>query len=206
MMKLAEIKNYEDVRRLYASKSYVFRENKMALNIGAMRAKNSKSDTFDDLGWCAYIDENNTPQIQFFWCTTDPGKYWLQNPMKEEGCAIMVPNQYKEVLGVGKHNGKYECFKQLGPMSYVRDNNKDTILDFSLYRDPEKRKKALFWAIINSNVHRASEFHNVPIIGRYSASCQVVQNPQTFKKLIELRDKSFSAGFSRWDYTLFEEL
>jgi len=204
-MKISEIKTYEQVKALYNSKNYVFRENEMSLNLGAIRNKNSQSDKFDDLGWCAWR-ENNVPQIAFFWLTTDPGKYWLQNPMKDEGCAIMVPGQYKEVYGVGLHNGKYQCFKQLGNMSYVRDNNKDTILDFSLYRDPEKRKKSLFWANISSNFHRASEFHNVPIIGRYSAACQVVQNPQTFKKLIELRDKSVLAGYTRFDYTLFEEL
>lgn len=205
-MKLTQIKNYEDVKALYASKGYGFRQNKMALNLGAIRANNSQSDRFDDLGWCAWTDEQNMPQIQFFWLTTDPGKYWLQNPMKEAGCAIMVPGQYKEVLGVGKHNGKYECFKQLGNMAYVRDNNKDLILDFSLYRDPIKRSTNLFWGNVNSNVHRASEFHNVPFVGRYSAACQVVQNPNTFNKLIELRDLSVKAGFARFDYTLFEEL
>ena len=204
-MKLTQIKTYEDVKKLYYDKGYSFRTQEMALNLGAIRSKNSESDKFDDLGWCAWT-ENNSPQIQFFWLTTDPGKYWLQNPMKDDGCAILVPNQYKEVFGVGKHNGKYECFKQLGNMSYVRDNNKDLILDFSLYRDPEKRKIHLFWGNINSNLHRASEFHNVPFIGRYSAACQVVQNPNTYKKLIELRDKSALKGFTRWDWTLFEEL
>lgn len=204
-MKLGEIKTYQDVKQLYASKGYSFREQKWALNIGAIRSKNSKSDTFDDLGWMAYVDGENKPQIQFFWCTTDPGKHWLLSPMKTDGTIIMVPGQYKEVFGVGKHNGQYECFKQLGPIAYVRDNNKDTTLDFSLYRDPQKRKTSLFWAISNTNLHRASEWKIIQWVGAYSAGCQVVQNPQTFKKLIELRDKSFQAGFKRWDYTLFEE-
>jgi len=205
-MKLTEIKNYEDVKKLYTSKNYQFREGKMALNLGAMRSKNSQSDTFDDLGWCAWTDENNMPQIQFFWLTTDPGKHWLLTPMKSEGTIIMVPGQYKEVFGVGKHNNSYECFRQLGNMAYVRDNNKDTLLDFSLYRDPKKAKTSIFWGVNNTKLHRASAWKIVELVGPYSAGCQVVKNPQTFKKLIELRDKSVLAGYKRWDYTLFEEL
>lgn len=195
---------YEDVKKLFLNKGYKFREEKMALNLFGIRSRNSKSDKFDDLGGIAWVDEGG-PKLFNFWMTTDPGKYYLQNPMDKKGCIIMVPGQYIETYGKGLHNGKYECFKQAKRMFYVRDYNKDTELDFDLYRNPESLKIRGFWGMNGTNFHRASENTILNWIGRYSAGCQVVQRPETFKKLIELRDKSVLAGYSLWDYTLFEE-
>jgi hypothetical protein len=204
-MKLVDIKTYENVRDLYLSKGYTFREGKYALNLGAIRGKESKSDKFDDLGWCAYRDENDEPQIQFFWLTTDPGKHWLLNPMNVDGCAIMVPGQYKEVYGAGKHKGEYEAFVQIKPMAYVRDDDKNETLDFSLYRDNFKRSFHVFWDIIGSNLHRASKWKIVNLVSNWSAGCMVLQQSKTFDKLIDLRNKSITFGYKKWDWTLFEE-
>jgi len=125
--------------------------------------------------------------------------------MNKNGTIIMVPGQYIEVYSRGLHNGKYECFKQHGKMYYVRDNSKDSKLDFDLYRDPEKLKIHGFWGINGTNLHRASEWKIVQWIENYSAGCQVVQDPKVFKQLITLRDKSVFQGYKLWDYTLFEE-
>jgi len=196
---------YKEIENLYLNKGYKFRKEKMALNPFGIRSKTSQSDKFDDLGGVAWIDENGQETLFNFWMTTDPGKHWLQNPMKAEGTIIIVPGQYIEVYEKGLHNGKYDCFKQCKPMYYVRDYNKDTTLDFSLYRDKEQLKIRGFWAIQGTNLHRASEWKIVELIGPYSAGCQVVQKPETFKKLIGLRDKSILQGYKRFDYTLFEE-
>lgn len=195
---------YNQIKHLYISNGYKFREEFMALNVGALRSRNSQSDKFDDTGWCAWVDENGS-NLLLFAVTTDPGKHWLLTPIKKEGCIIVVPGQYLEVYTKGLHNGKYECFKQAGSMYYVRDYNKDTILDFDLYRNPESLKIRGFWGVYATNLHRASEFKIVKWIQNYSAGCQVVQDPEKYKQLIGLRDKSALAGFSRWDYTLFEE-
>lgn len=196
---------YEDVKKLYLSKGYRFREEKMALNLFGIRSKESQSDKFDDLGGVAWIDENGQKQLLNFWMTTDPGKHWLTTPMNSKGTIILVPGQYKEVYEKGLHAGKYDAFKQVGSMRYVRDYNKDTTLDFDLYRNPESLKIRGFWGINGTNLHRASEFKIVELVGPYSAGCQVVQRPETFKKLIALRDLSMQHGFTKFDYTLFEE-
>jgi len=197
--------NYDKIKQTYLSKRYKFREEKMALNLHGIRSRESKSDKFDDVGGVAWIDEAGKQQYWDFWITTDPGKYYLQNPMNKDGCIIMVPGQYIEVYGKGLHNGSYECFKQAKPMYYVRDYNKDTILDFELYRDPAQLKIRGFWGMNHTNLHRASKWKILQWIERYGAGCQVVQRPETFKKLIALRDKSTAFGFNFWDYTLFEE-
>jgi hypothetical protein len=196
---------YTSVKELYQSKGYKFRQQKMALNIGIMRSKNSQSDAFDDTGWCAWIDENDKENLLTFACTSDPGKHWLQNPMNKDGCIITVPGQYIEVFGKGRHNGDYECFKQIAPIYYVRDYNKDSRLDFELYRNLESLKIRGFWGICGTNLHRASKWKKLLSIGLYSAGCSVVQDPIIFDKLIALRDKSAIFGFKKWDYSLFEE-
>jgi len=200
------IKNYEDIWVLYIDKKYKFRTDTMALNIGAVRSKESQSDKFDDLGFCAWIDKDNKRNLFTFPVTTDPGKYWLMNPMNKDGTIIMVPGQYIEVYGKGLHNGEYDCFKQIAPIHYVRDYNKDSKLDFDLYRNPESLKIRGFWGINGTNLHRASKFKNVLSIGMYSAGCQVVRKALDFNILLDLREISANCGYQRWDYTLFEEL
>jgi len=198
--------NYNELKQKYLKMGYKFRTEKMALNLFGERSFNSQSDKFDDIVGCAWVNENGVPCIVHYKATTDPGKYWLQNPMKKDGTIIMVPGQYLEVYGIGKHKGEYEAFVQIAHMAYVRDNNRDTILDFSLYRDRKKVGKEVFWGINGTNIHRSSLWHNVPFVGRYSAGCQVLQNATEFATLIDLRNKSFSKGFNKFDYTLFEIL
>lgn len=196
---------YKDAKIKYNLMGYKFRTEKMALNIFGIRSKNSQSNKFDDLGGVAWIDEQGNPQIMNFWMTTDPGKDWLLNPMNKNGCIITVPGQYLEVFQKGLHSGKYPALVQRKPMLYVRDNNRDSILDFSLYQDPEKRKKFAFWGINGTNFHRASGSKIVDFVTLYSAGCSVVQRPETFNKIMDLVDKSIKFGFINFDYTLFEE-
>lgn len=196
---------YQDYKKKYESMGYRFRTEKWALNLGGTRNKNSKSDKFDDLGHICWVDDEGEHLLNF-WMTTDPGKHWLLTPMNSKGCIIMVPGQYKDCYGKGLHNNKYDCFKQLSPMGYVRDNDRNTDLDFSLYRDPNKKRDHFFWGLNGTNFHRAHMNKIQTFVGQYSAGCQVVQNPETYNKLIDLRDKSAQFGkFTRWDYTLFEE-
>jgi hypothetical protein len=198
---------YQNVKELYLSKGYKFRQQKMALNIGAIRSKESQSDAFDDIGWCAWISGiNGTENLFTFKMTTDPGKHWLLSPMSKEGTIIIVPGQYLEVYGEGKHNGEYTCFKQIAPIQYVRDYNKDSKLDFDLYRNPENLKIRGFWGVNGTNLHRASAVKNLLNVGMYSAGCQVLQNVNDFNKLIGLQSTSRVYGFKKWDYSLFEEL
>lgn len=196
--------SYDRLKSLYAIKGYKFREENLGLNLGAIRSHESQSNKFDDIGFLAWIEEG----IQYlltYNVTTDPGKYYLMNPMNKDGTIITVPGQYIEVYGRGLHNGQYECFKQHRDIYYVRDNNRDSKLDFDLYRDPEKLKIHGFWGINGTNYHRASQWKLVQFVERYSAGCTVVQSYKIFQELINVRDRSVFAGYKLWDYTLFEE-
>jgi hypothetical protein len=180
------------------------------LNIFGIRSSNSVSNKFDDLIGVAYTDEKKVLNIKLYPATTDPGLHWLHNPSNKKGCAILVPGQYSGVLTIGLHGrsgaSPYKALEQIGAMCYVRDNNKDGMLDFSLYRDPDKKKENAFWDIIKSNLHRASAWKIVQLIDQYSAACQVIQAPKHFEELMFLCEKQIDYGHgSKFTYTLFEE-
>jgi len=185
------------------------------LNIIGIRSKNSESDKFDDEIHVIYKNGQGEKKHDIFPCTTDPGKYWLLNPMRKKGTIIMVPGQYSKAYKVGFHKS-YKALEQINPMTYVRDNSKDSKLDFSLYSEVEEiedveKIKALYnpaFETSNSktNIHRASKWKNLLNVGRYSAGCQVIQNPLHFDKLIDLCEEQENWGQGEtFTYTLLEE-
>lgn len=197
---------YESITEAYRRMGYKYSSVPFILNLFSIRSNTSESNQFDDLTVGFYHDYNSKCHILIFNSTTDPGKYWLQNPSNREGTAIMVPDQYFDVYTIGIHGrtglNPYEAFEQIGPMKYIRDNNKDLKLDFSLMND----KKNIFWANIKSNVHRASKLIIVQVIEKYSAACQVIQSASNFESLLEAgRNQIKKTGVKKFNYTLFTE-
>jgi len=203
--------NFHEIDTAYGRKGYKFyTKGAFNINLFGIRSMNSKSNSFDDLvGAALYLDATH-PIVFAANATTDPGKYWLQNPMHREGTAILVPGQYagSHCVGIHGRSGKnpYEALEQVGNMTYVRDNNKDMKLDFELYRDPQQLKLNAFTANIKSNIHRAHLNLLVQLVEKYSAACQVIQSATEFQKLLELCKEAVKRGFpNRFTYTLFEE-
>ncbi len=193
-----------EVWAVFKKKGYKTFSGKYDINLFGIRSNESKSDKFDDyVGyWCS--DGVNT-LFEIFPATTDPGKNWLLTPMRKDGTAIMVPGQYSGLYKIGRHKD-YEALEQVGMARYVRDNNKDTVLDFDLYRDPAKLEKFGVWDNIKSNLHRASQFSITALVGLYSAACQVIQDPSNFKKLLAICKKQIEQGLpNKFTYTLLEE-
>ena len=203
--------SFHEIQAAYERKAYKFyTQGSFNINLFGIRSDDSQSNKFDDIVGVAFYIDFSTPAVFGFKATTDPGKYWLQNPMSREGTAILVPGQYKGSHAIGVHgrSGKspYKALEQINHMTYVRDNNKDMKLDFELYRDPELLKKHGFSANIKSNIHRASLNVLVQFVEKYSAACQVIQSADDFAKLIVMCEESIKKGFSnKFSYTLFEE-
>lgn len=190
------------------SKGYKFFDRGMYnLNIIGIRSTNSASDAFDDEIHVLYTDHNNVERHEIFSCTTDPGKHWLLNPMNSGGTIIMVPDQYRGVFKIGLHNRSrpsrsYTALEQIKPMKYVRDNSKDTKLDFNLYQDSNQVETS----IAKTNIHRASKWKQLLNVGMYSAGCQVVQKPTDYDRLIALCKTQVEYGQGEtFTYTLLEE-
>lgn len=204
----------KNIIKVIKSKKYkFFTKGSYNLNIIGIRSNNSQSDKFDDEIHVLYKDENGKECHEVFPCTTDPGKYWLLNPMRKKGTIIMVPGQYRGAYKIGLHGRNrpktaYKALEQVTPMTYVRDNSKDSELDFGLYEDMTTDHNSDKFEISNSktNIHRASKWKNLLNIGRYSAGCQVIQDPFLFKRLISLCGLQIKYGQGEtFTYTLLEE-
>jgi hypothetical protein len=81
------------------------------LNIIGIRSKDHKPNSFDDRMCVVFRDEQGW--VTRTWeCTTEPGKYWLENPTNVSGTAILVPGQYRSVYKIGQASGKYDALVQ----------------------------------------------------------------------------------------------
>ncbi len=196
------MKTLPQIQAVFKAKGYTIYTKPFDLNIFGIRSENSQSDKFDDvLGfWC--VDGKGKTIFYQFPATTDPGKNWLLTPMRSEGTAILVPGQYKGMFKKGFHKS-YPALEQKVVAKYVRDNNKDTILDFSLYRDPIKAKDNITVDLIKSNIHKAGAFST--LVGLWSAACQVLQKSADFDTLMTYVQAQIDAGLGNsFTYTLLE--
>ena len=153
-----------------------------------VRSNKNENNIFDDSFAVVW-----NKQVQWFPCTTNAGSYWLLNLMNPKGTALLKPNQYIDTWSFGRHLGKYKAFVQTKPVEVYRDKNKNLIAEKSITLD-----KGLF----GINIHRASENYISKFIDKWSAGCQVIQNPNDFKLILSIAERTMANTFS---YTLLEE-
>ena len=145
-----------------------------------------------------YRDEAGKQMALEYPITTDPGAHYTKSElMNKDGAAILVPGQYVNTYGLGKHRGKYEALCETGgPVRVWRDGNRDDRLDRS-----GRIYEGVFWI----NIHRAGQSGTTERIGKYSAGCQVFQNADNFANFIGLARKSRDIRGNQFTYTLLEE-
>lgn len=189
-----------DILSTFKRLGYKLEESKGYPNLFGIRSKNQGTDQFDDkIGAIVFVD--NSPKLFMYDGTTDPGLYYLKNPMRKEGTAILIPGQYINCFKVGTHKG-YRAYEQIGNMTYIRDNNKDKYLDMV-----SKGSNGMFKGNIKSNLHRASQYKKSKLVDKWSAACQVVADPKEYSVLLGLGvDASSIYGLeNKFNYTLFRE-
>ena len=142
----------------------------------AVRSKEDAPDRFDD-------------KLYLFWgetfiavmpCTTNSGTYGLLNFFKwnRNGAAVIMfdevyYNAFMKSDGkkVRHHKGKMQCLRQIAPMKYCRDKNRDSKIDAS---------GKVYYGNYSTNVHANSYVHKKGIrswlIGRWSVGCTVVND------------------------------
>jgi len=171
------------------------------LNIWGFRSVETQPNRFDDEMHVFFnINEaGGLPQWKSFVfpCTTDPSTYWLQNPMRPQGTAILKEGQYKGVYAIDLHRGKYKALCQRnGEVTVRRDSNKDNFLNFdSSYEES---------GLLGINIHRASSNGVTKTIDKHSAGCQVLQNVEHFKLLMELAELHRNRYGNSFSYTLVD--
>jgi hypothetical protein len=195
-MQVAERKNIRGLLSLMKSKGYQINDKPYQLNIVGVRSDANTPNKFDDKMYVFWNTENGW-EGKYFTITTDPGTYWLNNPMQPSGTAILKQGQYINSYKIGLHQGKYKALTQQKPVTVIRDYDRNAILDFN----NGKEDKGLF----GINIHRANATGTTKTIDKYSAGCQVFENAEDFAKFLELAEKHNTMYGNNFNYTLVDE-
>lgn len=189
------------VKQLAKYKGYVIYDEPYRLNIWGFRANTEKPNSFDDeLHVFTNVSKTGKPNWAYlvFKITTDPGTYWLKNPMNPQGTAILKAGQYRDVYQIAKHRGKYYALCQRnGKVTVIRDYNRNAVLDFNNGREET--------GMFGINLHRARKLGETYTIDRFSAGCQVFKNANDFNffmKMCEVHRKLYGNKFT---YTLIDK-
>ncbi|MBI3136042.1 MAG: hypothetical protein HYZ14_15300 [Bacteroidetes bacterium] len=189
------------LRHIAKRYGYVLYKEPFRLNIWGVRSKNETPNRFDDELHVFF----NTSQKRIakwthylFKCTTDPGTYWLKNPMSPQGTAMLYPGQYIDVYKVGLHRGKYYALVQGGGnVTVMRDYNRNAILDFYNGRLDTGR--------FGINIHRAKKKGTTYEVENHSAGCQVFQKADEFNFFMTLCEKHRELYGNKFTYTLIDQ-
>lgn len=189
---------YNILEKVFEKKEYIFHNvGRFQLNIFGVRTKNKVADSFDDWIGVAYINEKNEQVCEAFRATTDAGTYWLKNPMKKNGTALLVPNQYLRAYRFGYHRGQYLALLQVKEMKVYRDNDKNQILDYN--------EATIEEGLFGINIHRTNPLAFAKNVYKWSAGCQVFQRTSEFNYFMELCKKHKKFYGNSFTYTLLLE-
>lgn len=173
----------------------VFTEGDYNLNIIGERFK-SAPNTFNDILHVVFKVDGLWQHHQFK-CSTEPGLFWLENPSRVDGCAVLQsPQQMRGAFELGLHKGTYTCLRQRKVVKVWRDSNKDAVIDYGELADSEA------WAI---QIHRASKQRTSTRVNRWSAGCTVVANPASYDIFIQIcEQQKRHRGWSSFTYTMID--
>lgn len=184
------------IKSLMKRKGYYISEKPYELNTVGIRSDSTKANSFDDLMLVWYKDQDGNIVEHHFPITTDPGTYWLENPMNPKGTALLKQGQYKDAYEIGKHQGKYTALVQRKPVTVLRDYDRKNELDF-VNGTPDTGMHGI-------NIHRASSSGTTKSIDKYSAGCQVFANADDFNKFLTMAQKHKDMYGNKFTYTLFD--
>jgi hypothetical protein len=166
------------------------------LNIVGIRSKNTHSNRFDDEIHAFYKTSPLKWNYHVYKATTDPGTFWLENPMEAKGTAILAQGQYADAYAIGLHRGEYPALVQVKPVTILRDYDRNAVLDFL-----NGKKDTGEFGI---NIHRASAIGKTKYIDKYSAGCQVFENAEYFKQFMALTERHRELYGNHFTYTLID--
>lgn len=185
---------------LYKTKGYKLRTKAYEMNIFAIRTKDAEANTFNDFVGLLFIDEKGNWQLRQWNATTDAGMYYRLNPIAVDGTAVICPGQHPNCYKKGKHKG-YDAIEQIGNIKYIRDNNRNKILDWVYNAVGAK----FIYGIFKTNIHHAGA--DSKLVDKWSAGCIVFARISDFISFMSLITSSISDYKfpNLFDLTLFEE-
>ena len=151
------------------------------------------TNLFDDYLTISYKDESKNWQFFCWNATTDPGKKGVMEFHNKKGVARLVPNQYRGVWKIDKHQGKYDALCQrLGPVTVWRDSNKDLIFE----------EKVTDTGIFGINIHKAGQ--DSQWVENWSEGCSVFKRVKDFDVFMSICKKAAKIHGNKFTYTLLE--
>jgi hypothetical protein len=188
----------KSIRALIATlrnKGYVLYDKPYQLNIVGVRKDSTEPNKFDDLIYVFYKNDKGDWEGKYFTTTTDPGTYYLKNPLSNLGTAILKQGQYVDSYAIGKHKGQYDALVQRKPVTVIRDYDRNAILDFNNGREET--------GLFGINVHKAGK--DSKDVDTWSAGCQVFQKSDDFNTFMNLARKHRELNGNKFTYTLIDE-
>lgn len=187
-----------EIKQVLAQRGYRMLMRPYELNVIGIRNNTHIPNVFDDSINVIFTDATGTSQIHSWPATTDPGTYWLQNPMNTTGTAILKPGQYVNSHALGMHRGLYMALVQVKPLTVIRDFNRDGKADYN-----SGRQETGFFGI---NIHRALENGTTKYIDSFSAGCQVFSKADDFSIFLQLAERHRQLYGNTFTYTLLDGL
>ena len=189
----------QQIETAVKAKGYKWFENG-DYNLNIVGVRNGETGTevtnkFDDFLTLSYKIDGEW-NYHCFDATTDPGKHWVENIMREEGVAVLKENQYRGSHKIGLHQGKYEALRQQKPVQVYRDNDLDDNYDLL----EENIQEGIF----GINIHRATKWEGKKStqIDKWSAGCQVIAANDDFRLFMEICNKAKDTWGNSFTYTL----
>lgn len=170
-------------------------KGKYDLNIIACRNMVERPDTFQDTIHVVYHDDRKWIEY-IFPCTTHAGLYYLNNPSRRAGCAILKHDyQYRSSFKIGMRSSGYKCLIPCKDIPVWRDADRN---DIATYGGEDHDSAGI-------QIHRANSSDNTVLIGKYSAGCVVIQTG--FNLFMDLCEKQVqNRKGSTYSLTILEGL
>jgi hypothetical protein len=184
------------IKAVLKFKNYQVFTRPYELNIIGLRSKSTLPNRFDDELHVFYKTSPLHWEYHSFKITTDPGTFWLKNPMQAQGTAILAEGQNINAYSIGLHRGHYNALVQRKPITIIRDYNRDAVLDFY-----NGKKTKGYYGI---NIHRANRVGKTKHIDKNSAGCQVFENASDFEVFMKLCEKHKSLYGNQFTYSLID--
>jgi hypothetical protein len=138
----------------------------------------NKRNEFNDVRTVIRVTDIGAPELVTWEGTTEPGRYWTENPMNPTGAARTAFGQYKS-WSVGTHlagrPGGHEALVQVDDVTVYRDKDKNYL------RDGDKRYTGLFG--INQHWGYDLPKNN---LGQSSAGCLVGRTKDGHREFMRL--------------------
>lgn len=184
------------LKSILRERGHVLYTRPYELNIVGLRTGDVIANRFIDQVHVFYRTSSTKWNHHVYNATTDPGTFWLNNPMQPEGTAILAQGQYVDAYELGLHKGEYEALVQRKPVTIYRDYDRTAYLDML-----NGKAETGFFGI---DIHRALSEGKTFYVDEFSAGCQVFQDADDFMEFLGLCKQHSQLYGNSFSYTLID--